>query len=304
MRVGREAEVKPLFAIDITENKKNEQINGEQFVVATTSDATKERLSLEMERVSSLEQAASLPLWLVITRLIAVFYAVLYFTVLVRFMIDEGVSAALRKAVQNTPVLLVLAFLAIVLVCVLSMIASKRKAAVAESEETEKAADALDELMAISYAELNVPADAAEMDVLFFRYKMKDGEPVVKSVGFQPFTHFNVNMKVYRTDDMLMLSDLDSVYAFPVSALREIRTVKKKISVHTWNKEQAPNEAPYAAYKLTVNPNLGAIFFKPYHVLLLEVEGEELGILFPPYELPLVERLTGLTAVTEPPAEA
>ena len=46
---------------------------------------------------------------------------------------------------------------------------------------------------------------------------------------------------------------------------------------------------------MTVN-NMGNVFFKPYYILEIEHNDEIFGIYFPCYELPIFEKLTGLTA--------
>jgi hypothetical protein len=294
--------MKPLFAIDITEDKNSEEINGREFVVATTSEATQMRLEESMASVETLESAASLPWWLQILRTLFFGYAILYFGILLTRIIEVGFFEALRVAVQNTPVLLALAFLSLIAGCVTILIASRRRSAVTDSADTEQILNALDAQVQCSYAELGVPADATDTDVMFFRYKMKDGVPVVKSPGFQMTTHFNLNMKAYRTEDALMLAELECLYAFPLSELKSIQRIKEKASVHAWNKEVGPNEEPYKQYKLTVNGNFGSVHFKHYYVLTLLHEGEELGIYFPPYELPIFEELTGLRAEETPDA--
>ena len=96
-------------------------------------------------------------------------------------------------------------------------------------------------------------------------------------------------------NDRLCLTDLESRFEFPLAELRRIRTVRKKISIPTWNKETAPDEDIYKPYKLSVD-GYECIHFKPYHILELEHEGETWGIYFPCYELPVFEELTGLKA--------
>ena len=207
----------------------------------------------------------------------------------------DGFSVTLRLAVQNAPLLLALAFLSLIGGCVVLLLSSRRRDSVTEAD-AEAAINALDTQVRRSYDELGVPAEAVDTDVMFFRYTMKNGEPVVKSPGLQFTTHFNLNLKAYRTENALMLAELECLYAFPFSELQSIRRIDARASVHSWNKEVAPNEEPYKQYNLAVNGNFGSVHFKHYYVLTLVREGEEMGIYFPPYELPVFERLTGLRA--------
>ena len=91
------------------------------------------------------------------------------------------------------------------------------------------------------------------------------------------------------------MANVESVYAFKRSELKTIKTVNKRISIPTWNKEEEPTAGAFKQYKLAVN-NIGNIFFKPYHILEVEHNGETFGIYFPPYELATFEKLTGLKA--------
>ena len=77
--------------------------------------------------------------------------------------------------------------------------------------------------------------------------------------------------------------------------LKSIQTVKKRIAIPSWNKEEGPTEGEFKPYKMTVN-DMDMVFFKPYYILVGERNGEEYGIYFPCYELAVFENLTGLKA--------
>ena len=124
---------------------------------------------------------------------------------------------------------------------------------------------------------------------------MKKGEPAAVSRGLSPGAYVNLEVKVYVKDGQLCLADTESVYAFPLDELTGIRTVKQRIAVPSWNKDEKPTAGIYKPYKLAV-ANTGYIYFKPYYILELNHYGTPCGIYFPSYELPTVERLTGLRA--------
>ena len=145
------------------------------------------------------------------------------------------------------------------------------------------------------YDELGVPHNAYYVDVLSFRYKVKNDKITATAVGFQTTPYINFDLRMYITDDHLYLANIENLYAFKLSDLKTIKTVNKRISIPTWNKQEEPTKGEFKQYKLAVN-NLGDIFFKPYYILEGEHNGETFGIYFPPYELATFEKLTGLSA--------
>ena len=142
---------------------------------------------------------------------------------------------------------------------------------------------------------MNVPDDAAGVDILHFRYKMKNGKIRPYLSGLQTTAYMNVSVKMYETNDALHIADLENVYSFAKSELKVITTVNKRISVPTWNKDEDPRKGSFKRHKMTVS-NMGDVFFKPYYILEIEHESQNFGIYFPCYELEIFEHLTGLKA--------
>ena len=79
---------------------------------------------------------------------------------------------------------------------------------------------------------------------------------------------------------------------------RSIKTVKEKITLDSWNKEEAHDEGRYEQYKIKIS-DVENVTIKSYHILELEHLGELYGIYFPCYELDTFERITGLIAEKE-----
>ena len=141
------------------------------------------------------------------------------------------------------------------------------------------------------FAELSVPTDAKEVDVLSFFYKMNDGNIKVCEKGMQVTQYFNPIFKIFSDSEYLYLANLEGKYAFPLSSVMGIRTVKKHIRIAGWNKDIPYNKGIYKQYKLTID-NYGCIHCKSYHILELNHNGEIWGIYFPSYELPVIEEIT------------
>jgi len=141
------------------------------------------------------------------------------------------------------------------------------------------------------YSELAVPDDAKDIDILSFFYKIKDGEIKVQEKGMQVFQYFNPEFKIFSDENNLYLANLEGKYAFPLSSIVKIHSVKKHIRIAGWNKDEKYNKGIYEQFKLTTD-NYGCIHCKQYYILEINHQGESCGIYFPGYELPTLEECT------------
>ncbi len=141
-----------------------------------------------------------------------------------------------------------------------------------------------------AFAELEVPESSIPTDILLFRFVIKDGVCKAKESALSVTPYLNHEMRAYLKDYNLCLADVGGVYSFPLESLKRITTVKKRIILPEWNKEEAYNKGIYKQYKISSNQY--GVSVKPYYILELEKDGEEYGIYFPSYELPTFESLT------------
>ncbi len=203
----------------------------------------------------------------------------------------EGLSVSY----QNAPWLFCGTVICAIVWVVLLFAKRKKKKATLEDEENNLAISRLDDIHDTIMTELSVPSDSKEVDVLFFHYKVKDGEIKVHGKATQMVQYLNLVFNIYADEENLYLANLECKYAFPLSSLKTIRTIKKRIHLPEWNKEEAFNKGIYKKYKL-VSDKYGFIHCKSYHILELTHNGENYGIYFPNYELPIFEEVTGLKA--------
>ena len=154
------------------------------------------------------------------------------------------------------------------------------------------------------FSELGVPKTAASVDVLGFEYRDRRGR-------FRPRGTTGLNgrmvydcytVKAYVKDGQLRLADADGVIAVPLNEIKAIRTVRKRILLPGWTMDGSLINEKRKPYELkTVRSSYGEEWLSVgwYHVLAIEHKGETWGIWFPNYELPAVEKLTGLKADEE-----
>ncbi|MBQ3489975.1 MAG: hypothetical protein IJA86_05245 [Clostridia bacterium] len=282
--------MKPVFGIDITKNKNNTEINGKIFITKTISEESEKRLDKDAEDFEETMEKSKLPLWIRVVKSICLCFGMIVIAAVIR--------AGIQNALQNAPWLIIAGIVCLIIGIILQIWASKKSKAVFEAPSTQAQERSMQNTTQALYDELGVPLDAVSVDVLLFQYTCKNGNIKPKIPPFQSTPYFNLDMKLYRRDNFLCLADLTAEYSFPFSSLKAIRTVNKRISVPSWNKEEASNEGIYKPYKITVN-NIGDCFFKPYHILEIEHEAEIWEITFPCYELPHFEQITDLRAECE-----
>lgn len=282
--------MKPFIGIDITENKKNEKYNGEEFIVKTVSPLQKQTLENAQEDAVGLVDESKIPLPLRIIKGVCGLAVLFGIAGIVGAMEDITFS----QCYHNAPWLFWIYAVCLVAWVILKVISVKKEKETLNTDTGENVVRKLESVSKSIYSDLDVPETAETVDILAFTYKMKDGEPKAKEAGFNPTPYLNIEVKAFIENDNLILADLENKYAFPLSSLKAIHKVNKNISVPGWNKEENPKKGKYKEYKLGVD-DYGCVHFKPYYILEVLHNGESWGIYFPSYELPAFTKLTGLT---------
>ena len=278
--------------VNVTHNKANGDIEGQEFLVTNPSakwnDALDEQLDVRLERMMK-----DPPLWQTILLWLSGLL-----TVMTNYLIVAEISGESPTPVgmlwARAPGLFVVAAIAGVTFLVL-MVVRVRWYRELFSDESERRSNAkIKHIYQEIYAELGVPADAVTVDVLQFSYTRHGKEIcMVADEEFGVMTT-NCEYKLFFDDTTVYLVDRDGKYAFSRAALCRIRTVDQWVSMLGWNKEKSHKSAPWSAYNLREDDN-AAIHVSPYYILELTKEGKTWGIWFPAYELSAFETATGLT---------
>ena len=283
--------MKPIFGIDITLDKNNENINCDRFISKSISGETKQGFEEKTEGFNDTVKKSQLPGWIQIVKYILGLYAIIVAVGVLRALTSVGI----QQAFSNAPVLIISGIVCAALWLGLHLYSKKKEKDVFEEMDAEEQVASIEEDVDKIYEELGVPQNAAAVDILLFKYKEKDGKIIPKTVGMQTCEFFNMEVKIFVRDGKLHLADVENLYSFDMSRLKSIETINKSTSLLSWNKQIGYDEERYKKHKISVN-NLGNIIIKPYHILTLELNGEEWGLYFPCYELEIFEILTGLKA--------
>lgn len=283
--------MKVFFGVDVTQDKENDRMDGEDFIVDRVSTAQEKALEDNSEALMALQNKADLPLPLRALRYAGAFIFLCFTIGLVRGL---G-NVTLAEAFHNAPWIFYSLPIAGITWVALTLLRHKHKKAFDERPEVKQAIKKSQELNQRSYDTLGVPAEAATVDVLCSRYVVKKDEPVNRPFG--PYTFIATEVKLYVEGEALVLADVHQKFSIPLSSLTGLRTIQKPVTLPVWNKDAPIDQPPYSGYNLTVNQN--GVHFKYYHTLCVTREdGEQYELYFPPYEIIPFERLTGLRIPT------
>ncbi|MBE7074931.1 MAG: hypothetical protein E7376_03030 [Clostridiales bacterium] len=280
--------MKPIFGIDITTDKKNTKMNAEEFIIRTTSNACQQNIKTAEKNYEVAEKLEKLPTFLNIIKYACGILGLISVTAI----FESGIDIGFAQAYKNASYIIWISFALIIIWLILCFISHKKKKL--HKSETNHAISVLDQNIKNSYEDLNIPETASNLDILGFCYKIKNDEPVVKSVGLSITPYINLNSKIFIENNNLCIADAENVYAFSLEKLKSIKTIKKSITLPFWNKEELPNDDKYKEYKIVVN--MGFVLVKFYYILELEHNNQTYGIYFPNYELPTIEKITGIIA--------
>ena len=96
--------MKPLFAINLTDDKKNEVVNGSEFVTKTASIQNTDSLEENQEELKQSIKKSQLPLWLQIVTYICGIYALI-----VAASIIKNLDIGFAQMFKNAPALIITA---------------------------------------------------------------------------------------------------------------------------------------------------------------------------------------------------
>ncbi len=271
--------MKPFLGIDLTKDKKNTQYNGKEFLVLESSPTMCEQFDTLSLHVSKADKKYS-NIFFNVVRYVLVF-SILNAIVRLNITADE---INLIKSYQNAPWAFWLIGICFIIFLAVKIFKYKKTKNMPENAESQYIISNLKELSDKLYSQLGVPTEAQMADILVFNYKIKNNVPIAVTKGLELTPYTNLDYKIFTDDNNLYLADVYGKYCFPLSSLRSIHKINKRISIPGWNKEEKMTSEKYRQYKLKAN-NYGIISIDVYYILEFEHNGEIYGIYFPNYEL-------------------
>lgn len=212
--------MKPFLGIDITTNRKNERLNGNEFLMLKPSEILSQTLAKTTEQKDVIIQKSKMPLLLRIIKSICLFLAFICVSALLRARVS------LAEAYHNAPWVFWLLPICVILFVLLTICEKVKSHQVLDTDENQHALATHDRVMKDILAELAVPDNAKNVDVLSCYYIERNGKIKAIEKGLQVHQFSNLIFKAYRDNENLYLTNCNGKYAFPLSSLSSIRTVK------------------------------------------------------------------------------
>ena len=288
--------MKPFLGINLTENKNNNQFNGDEFLVAKPSLALAQSYERSSENANETIEKSKLPLPLRICQWICGITALLFSAGLFRAYGQNGTS--FEQAYKNAPWIFWIGGGCLLVWLVLKILGSKKQKSILETEESSQSFANLEKNCDAIYSELSIPSDSKEVDILSFYYKEKEDGIKVCEKAMQLSSHFNSIFNIFADSENLYIANLEGKYAFPLTSIKTIHTINKRVRLSNWNKDEQLNSDIYKPYKLVAD-KFGCVHCKYYHIIEVDLNGESWGIHIPCYELPIFEKLTGIKATEQ-----
>ena len=277
-----------IFGVNITEDKTNTAFDGHIFHSKSGSSKLAADFEATSEFIEKIESKSKLPLSL---RIIKTLSGIIAGIIAVGIIRGLG-SVSLAEGYQNAPVLhyvLVISFFVWLLLFIWSKMKMKN---VKDDDDYEEAKRLVASDVKSLEEEFGIPSDAKDMDVLIYKYRIKNGKEKLVSSGFS--TYINLGCIVFVKEDYLYLVSMREEWAIPLRSMIKVERVNKKASIpiSNWNKETLFNKGEFKQYKMTYSGT--HIFFKPYYDFIINYEGNNYKLSIPPYELDVLLSLTGL----------
>lgn len=283
--------MRPLFCIDVTRNRKNEELNGVEFIAREISDESKKILNKKIKALNSRANKIK-P-----SCLAALTMAVCFLAGLILFIgaVVSAVKDVTSQSFKN-PALFIASVIFFIIFAVLLFIIKRKNKELPPDEEVIELTEEVNNEYIILEEELGIPEDYKEIEVLKFYYKNKNDKRRVvhhrKGFEFSP-RYENIPYKFYTTPGYLHIADKTCVYAFALHELKRIQLITKDIKIPYWLKSEAFDSEAFEQYRIKETDS--GYLLREHYVLEIERNDETFGLYFPNYELNEIQEITGIT---------
>ncbi len=283
--------MKPFYGIDNTINADNEKENGDEFLIQKPDEKLYKEYDNAVNGIlAKLSQRFRLPFVLKVFQYLFCFTGFIFLSVLA----EIGISSEVKGQAFNT---IVMQMICVIVLCAsgflfLHFAVKKLKKKEEDKDETDLQSRRVQSLLRQILNNLEVPADALEIDVLSFNYEQKNGEIKIDKCGMSVPLFNPMSFHIYNDEENFYLVCDSGKYAFKLSSIKNLHRIEHKNALFFWNKNIPCNEGEYKKYKMRED-EFGNIRCKAYYILEVEKDGEEWGIYFPEYETEIMKNVAG-----------
>lgn len=278
-----EAAMKYLFCTDVTQSPEVALPEGTQFLTGKLSQSTKEHLSSLKEALERAQRLHRFPTALNVVRIICLYGALIFATGIIRALGD----VSLAQAYRNASTLFWVAGILLLVGRALTLCRFLRERRARRSESIRTAQKRLNEAVRSAAFAVGVPAASDSAEILCFPYDRTGNGFHVRDAAV------SATVKCFRANGCFCIYDGESVYSLPLAELTGITVINHGIPLLEWNQRGSPEQKRYRRSGVISQGRLG-VGLQFCCALELVHDGERFALLFPAYELPTVQKLTGL----------
>ncbi|MBQ8683465.1 MAG: hypothetical protein IJ518_02975 [Clostridia bacterium] len=264
-----------IFGYNVTENE-DAPADGQVFLRASVPAYHEQRLNAQTEQLtSSVKKLISWPM-------------------LIGEVVLAGVGLGLiehffdilgeQKLEQIDYILPAVGLGCLVMMGVLFWADRRRRKSVIESDEFKAMKTDVENAADTSQFLLGIPAETADLDVLSYIYKVRNGQkkPVDKDQDY-----VNLSMYAWVEDGELLLANNSEKFAIPLSAIT-VRRREGKVKVFLWWKDETPKSPTYKPYKIKYDEDSDIFTLRAVYALEVTHNGEAYELLVPEYDWEMV----------------
>lgn len=279
--------MKILYGINVTVEKDSLRSDELGFIVNRIDSHQQEQLQQAIMIANQQEQRVSLPRWLQYSKFVSLFIWIILLFVIINTILK---GASFQEAFSNAPYFFYILPIAFGIWYYLNLLGKNKIKEASQDEDIIKDDTFILEVLNQSFDQLEVPKDALQIDVLSFRYRVK--EDAVKVVSQGLVSYVNIEKRAYVKDNALHLADAQQVIAIPLDEIKEVNLQKHRVNVPSWNKKIPFNKEPYKQYKMRTN-QFGMLFIR-YYMVAITHNGEAYQLYIPHYDIDPFLQLTGI----------
>lgn len=277
--------MKVLWGTSLDPIRDGDRFDGEVFAAAETDDTLLRALDDAVEQEEKIIMDAELPGWLSFLK----WLGEIVFFIMVGGFAKSGASL---ENIYNPPGMFWAAVIGGLVWLVLWLVEKHRKRSLSTSKERSAIRQWTKKALQACHDALDVPENAAEVDVLAMHYRQRDGEiKPVKSGG----EFSNTPVYMWRKGDALCIADASVRMEIPLSCMTGLASRRGTVRLDDWNKRRS-----WRQYKAQgVYAGKQGIFVKSYCILSMQYRGETYQLWLPGHEKDIIEKLTGCQAVEQ-----
>ena len=277
--------MKVLWGTSLDPIRDGDRFDGEVFAAAETDDTLLRALDDAVEQEEKIIMDAELPGWLSFLK----WLGEIVFFIMVGGFAKSGASL---ENIYNPPGMFWAAVIGGLVWLVLWLVEKHRKRSLSTSKERSAIRQRTKKALQACHDALDVPENAAGVDVLAMHYRQRDGEiKPVKSGG----EFSNTPVYMWRKGDALCIADASVRMEIPLSCMTGLASRRGTVRLDDWTKRRS-----WRQYKAQgVYAGKQGIFVKSYCILSMQYRGETYQLWLPGHEKDIIEKLTGCQAVEQ-----